>query len=319
MHPNVLENLPLKLNLYQLKHLTSFLKTSEKQLRYILSIKSRIIKEIKIPKKNSDESRKIQFPKGEYKFILKRLHKILKSRSKFPNSVCGGIIDKNLFEMVKSHCGKEVIYQIDLKDFFPNINSNRINAFFTYSGCSNEISDILTELVSFEGKLPQGFSTSPIIANLIAWKMDYDLGCICKKYNLNITRWVDDILISGRIFDLNEAINKIDNSIKKNGFIIHKKKKRIIRRANRKIDMIAVGLDLRKHKPDVPINVYEKLEYMLQVFIREGKEFALELFEEEFKSKDIQQSLKGKIRFVQEYNKYRGGILKDLFNQIVWN
>jgi hypothetical protein len=236
-------------------------------------------------------------------------------RSKFPQSVCGGIIDKNLFHMVSSHCGQEAIYQVDLKDFFPKISSDRIYSFFLSSNCSSQIAEILTELVSFENKLPQGFPTSPIIANLIAWKMDFDHENICSGHKLIRTRWIDDILISGRIKDLDPEIHKIEKSIIKNGFAINSKKKKYIRRADRKKEMIAVGLDIRKHKPDVPKNIFNKIESMLIIFKEEGATKLIELFEEEFIGKDIRQSLAGKIRFIAQYNQQKGLYLMDLFEQ----
>lgn len=318
MPSKVLDDIPLKLNLHQIKYLIAPLRTSEARILKIISIKSKIVKEKKIPKKNPTEFRLINYPLGEYKLILKRLNKFLMSRTKFPQNVCGGIVDKNLYDMVKEHCGREGVYQIDLKEFFPNINSNRVYSFFRYSGCSELISQILTDLVTFDKKLPQGFPTSPIIANLVAWKMDYDLQAICNKYKLNYSRWVDDILISGRISELNNAIYKIDKSITMNGFYINHKKKRLVKRKNSK-EIIAVGLDLKKHKPDVPIKVFEKLENILQVLLTEGVEFAHDIFEEEFKSKDMQQSLIGKIRFVEEYSKVKGRLLRDLFEQINWS
>jgi hypothetical protein len=318
MHSKVLEHIPLKLNLHDIKYLIAPLKTSEVRISKLISIKSKIVKEKKIPKKNPDEFRLINYPVGEFKLILKRLNKFLMKRTKFPNNICGGIVDKNLYDMVKEHCGREGVYQIDLKDFFPNINSNRVYSFFRYSGCSEIISQILTDLVTFDKKLPQGFPTSPIVANLVAWKMDYDLQSICNKHKLNYSRWVDDILISGRISELNNVVYNIDKSIRKNGFYINPKKKRLVKRNNSK-EIIAVGLDLKKHKPDVPIKVFEKLEYILQVLLTEGVEFAHDLFEEEFKSKDIQQSLIGKIRFVEEYSKVKGKTLRNLYEQINWS
>lgn len=311
------ESIPLKLNLQKIKYLTTPLKTTELRLLKIISNKSKIVKKTKVPKKNPNEFRIINYPIGEFKIILKRLNKFLISRTKFPQAVCGGIVNKNLYDMVKIHCGREGIYQIDLKDFFQNINSDRIFTFFKNSGCSERISQILTDLVAFDGKLPQGFPTSPIIANLIAWKMDFDLQSICKKHNLNYSRWIDDILISGRVAELNQVIYKIDKSIIKNGFYINNKKKRFIKRKKSK-EIIAVGLDLKRHKPDIPIRVYEKIENILAVLISEGVEFTRNIFEEEFKSKDIRQSLNGKIRFIEEYNDLKGKYLRNIYEQINW-
>ena len=91
------------------------------------------------------EFRILNYPVGEYKIILKRLNKYLKSHARFSDNICGGVIDKSLFNMVKDHCGKEAIFQIDLENFFPNISANRIFTFFKITGCSDKISQVLDQ------------------------------------------------------------------------------------------------------------------------------------------------------------------------------
>ena len=210
MHKQILVHIPLKLNLFNLKYLLKPLRVTETRLEKLILSKSRIIKEKKISKKNKREFRILNYPIGEYKKILKLLNKYLKSQAKFSDNICGGVIDKNLFDMVKNHCGKEAIFQIDLENFFPNISSNRIYTFFKNTGCSDKISQIITDLVTFNNMLPQGFATSPLISNLIAWKMDYDVQMICKKHNLRYSRWIDDIIVSGRLSELHKAVYKVE-------------------------------------------------------------------------------------------------------------
>ncbi len=239
-------------------------------------------------------------------------------RAKFPQSVCGGIIDKNLFDMVRFHCGKEAIYQVDIKDFFPSVTFETVQKFFIESGCTEYVSNLLADIVTLNGYLPQGYPTSPIISNLVLWKLDIEQENICKKYSLSRTRWIDDIIISGRIDNLQQAVSKIDTSIKYRGFRINSKKKKFTRRIDKKKDIVVVGLDVKKNKPEVPLLIFEKIENILFAFIQLGRKDAYEIYKEEFKSKDIQQSLRGKINFVAEYNKNKGQYLLELYNKISW-
>ncbi len=318
MHKKVLSKIPLNLNLFNIKYLLKPLRATETKLQNLILFKSRIIKEKKIPKKNKMEFRILNYPVGEYKIILKHLNKYLKSHARFSDNICGGVIDKSLFNMVKDHCGKEAIFQIDLENFFPNISSNRIFTFFKNTGCSDKISQVLTDLVTFNDRLPQGFATSPIVSNLIAWKMDFDIQMICEKHNLSYTRWIDDIIVSGRLSELIKAIYKIENSILKNGFIINKSKRKFSKRIVSS-EIIAVGLDIKKHKPNIPKSVYEKLENILIMMVTDGVHKAVEFYEEEFKSKNIQQSVMGKIRFVQTYNKKEAEKFIEIYEKINWS
>lgn len=319
MPDSSLDSIPLKLNFVDDKYLFNPLHTTSNQVSKIISTKNKIVLKKEILKKDGVGKRLIQYPVGNYKRILKLLNKLLMQRSNFPPEICGGIVSKDLSDMVNPHCGQEAIYQIDLKDFFPNISSNRIYTFFLNTGCHHNIAEILTELVSFEGKLPQGFPTSTVIANLIAWKMDFDHSNICKRSNLKRTRWIDDIIVSGRIKDLILVINKIDQSIKKNGFIINPKKQNFVRRKDLNKVMIAVGLDIRKHKPDIPTNVYKHIESILSSCLQYGVRETKNIFEDDLKGKDIQLSLNGKVRFIAQYNERKALDLEQLYTQINWS
>ena len=50
---------------------------------------------------------------------------------------------------------------------------------------------------------------------IIVWKMDFDIQMICEKHNLSYTRWIDDIIVSGRLSEVKKAIYKIEKSIRK--------------------------------------------------------------------------------------------------------
>ena len=84
-------------------------------------------------------------------------------------------------------------------------------------------------------------------------------------------------------------------------------------------EIIVVGLDIRKHKPSIPRSVYEKLENILTMMISEGVPKTVELYEEEFKSKNIQQSMMGKIRFVRIYNAKQANDLIELYEKVDWS
>lgn len=309
------DHIPLKLNLYNIQslRLTEF---PLKRIEKIVSNKESRIGKFKLLKKNSLEFREIEYPFGDYKKLLHQLHKRLQKRTQFLPTVCGGVIEKSLYDMVKSHCAKEAIYQVDLENFFPSISIEVITKFFINSGCSDKVSKLLANIVTLNGTLPQGYPTSPLIANLILWKLDIEQSNICKKYNLDRTRWIDDIIFSGQIIDLEKAIPSINTSFKYRKFKVKGKKISFVRRKDKKKKMEVVGLDIRKRKPDVPQTVFNKLEEILLALSVLTNQEVRELYKDEFKSKDIQQSLRGKISFVGEYNKNKEKHLLSLYKEV---
>ena len=90
--------------------------------------------------------------------------------------------------------------------------------------CSPEIAKFLTELMTYNNSLPQGFSTSPMLANIVCYKLDMEQLTICDSYCINRTRWIDDIVFSGRRKDLEKAAPKLITAVAKNGFVINKRK-----------------------------------------------------------------------------------------------
>ena len=140
--------------------------------------------------------------------------------------------------MVKVHCAKEATFKIDLKDFFPNIKSYRIYSLFLRFSCSKEIAKLLAEIVTFNGLLPQGFPTSPMIANLVANKLDIEQLSTCEKYSITRTRWIDDIVFSGRIKSLELTIPKLIYAISINHFNLNMDKEKFYRRKNKILKLL---------------------------------------------------------------------------------
>jgi hypothetical protein len=166
--------------------------------------------------------------------------------------------------------------------------------------------------------VPQGFPTSTTIANLVTYKLDFDQINICSKVGIQRTRWVDDIVFSGRIKDLEKITYKIISSVKSNGFVINEKKKKFQRRKDGNIKV--VGLDVNKHRPSVPQNVIDSIKDLLFAVKELGKKEAFDLFEElfRFKNKDMQKSIEGKISFINQYNPTQAVSLKEIYDNIDW-
>src|SRR5690606_38227468 len=89
------------------------------------------------------------------------------------------------------------ILKVDLKDFFPSINFNRVINVFLKAGYTRDISFSLARICTLHNSLPQGAPTSPILSNLIIKRLDIRLEKLSKKLKLNYTRYADDLTFSG--------------------------------------------------------------------------------------------------------------------------
>ena len=220
---------PLALNIKNLDHLSLRISTPHGELKHIIENKVNQVSSFEKAKPNSTKIRKLYNPLPRYKSILRKINKSLLAGD-FAPGVFGGVSGKQVEDVAKSHCGKEAIFSIDLRNFFPNIRSGQVFSLFKRAGCSPEVCCVLTDLVTFDGCLPQGFPTSTAIANWVAFDLDIQHLAYCKKQGLSRTRWVDDMTFSGRYNTLQASIPSLIGAIKFHGLTINNRKTQFLPR-----------------------------------------------------------------------------------------
>ncbi|WP_117283189.1 retron Ec67 family RNA-directed DNA polymerase/endonuclease [Streptococcus intermedius] len=205
-----------------------------------------------IPKKNGGE-RVIHAPKKELKFLQKKLANVLwefyleslesKSKGKnFKTPVLSHAFEKGKIIITNSqmHRNKKYILNIDLKDFFDSFNFGRVRGFFIKDrdfAVSPEIATIIAQIACYQGKLPQGAPSSPIITNLITRILDYRIVKIAKKYRFTYSRYADDLTFSTNrelnsnklraSKELENFLTELEELIISSGFEINPKKTRL--------------------------------------------------------------------------------------------
>lgn len=119
----------------------------------------------------------------------------------FPDYLQGGIKDilnpRDYIKNASMHVTKAVIIKEDIANFFPSIRETYVLKIWKYFfHFSDEVSQILTKLTTFNGFVPQGASTSPYIANLIFWDTEPQLEEALTAKGFTYSRLVDDITVS---------------------------------------------------------------------------------------------------------------------------
>jgi RNA-directed DNA polymerase len=256
--------------------LTRFLKTSFPQLEG--AINNPIYKNYAIRKKRGG-TRQIFAPNKHLKSIQKQLNYFLQAYYLWikPEEVHGFVVNPhylgthcNIVENAKGHVNKKYVLNIDLKDFFPSISSPQVKEIFasTFFNFNDQISTALALLTTYEGKLPIGAPTSPVISNFICYQLDNDLIDFSKKNNLTFTRYADDLTFSSDFLISNDNILDLVNLIKKNHFEINEKKVRL-RTAHRK--QTVTGLTVNS-KVNVDRKLLKKIRAMLHDLTTNGIE-----------------------------------------------
>jgi RNA-directed DNA polymerase len=315
-HPNF----PLKLNLESIKDLEQTLGYPIVSIKYFCKNKTSNVKELTLMQyKNGKlkEPRIVYNPTRQYKKLLRVINSKLLAKADLPDGVLGGVIGKCIDDMVYRHCNQEAVLSMDMKKFFPNINSDRVMGFLRAAGCSPQIAGILTDSVTLDSSLPQGFPTSPMLANLIAFGLDDQHLSQARKNNLHRTRWIDDIVFSGRSKDLKACVKSLLGAIKFHGFQLSNKKTEYQVRAH---NPIIAGLNVAGKTPQLPIIVFDRIRDILHECKHSGVDVVQLKYESDSfgRMKDLKSSLKGRILYVSRYNEIAGKELIEIFDSIDW-
>jgi RNA-directed DNA polymerase len=208
-------------------------------------------------RKKSGGERIILSPNYGLKEVQSRLNSLLQIAIKPKNCAHGFLKSRSIVTNAKNHLNKNYIINFDIENYFPSIHFGRVKGLFmsTPFNFNNETASFIANMCCFEGILPQGAPTSPIISNLISRSLDNDLLALCIQNRSIYSRYADDITISTSLQKLPEAIGEINSEgkfhlsksieeiIKRNGFKINIKKTRI---SNRYQSQIVTGLKVNK-------------------------------------------------------------------------
>ena len=195
-------------------------------------------------KKRDGRDRVIDAPEKDLIEIQRIILKEILYKKRFAHPSCHGFVrKKSIITNARKHTDKNILWKVDIKDFFPSITKKRILALFLYLGFSQDLSNMLSELVTYKDRLPQGAPTSPYLSNLVCKKMDVRLYRYAKIVNLYYSRYADDIIFSG-ITISGSIMNQIKTIINNEGFEINEQKTRLMGKGSRQV---ACGLIVNKN------------------------------------------------------------------------
>jgi retron-type reverse transcriptase len=193
--------------------------------------------------------RKISAPKVALKLIQSWIGTHLSHSVALSNCVLGFVPGHNgVIEAATRHCSAQWVYSLDLRDFFPSINSNRVIQSLLKLGYPESASILITQLCTLGGALPQGSPASPVLSNLAFSQTDVELTAIAEELGVRYTRYADDIVFSGdgelpndlqtlvraclakhawQIASEKEKVVKLPNRLKVHGLLVHGSKPRL--------------------------------------------------------------------------------------------
>lgn len=212
--------------------LRKILECSEQKLFEAKILKDFICHEEKIPKKNGYRTI-VSVQQGSE---LARLHKKLQENffSKLPvsPSAKGFLKGCSYVDFLEAHIGHTDFLRLDIEHFFDSITkANLIENLEPFA--EENVREDIAELCTWGGRVPQGFSTSPAVSNLVFRRLDQRIRKYCRAYHKEMkreifyTRYADDMLFSSIGFDFKKHKNfkrMICHILEENGFSCNESK-----------------------------------------------------------------------------------------------
>lgn len=319
-----------------------------KAFRYFTSpsIPKTSYKSFQIAKKSGGK-REINAPVSMLKAFQTGLNVLLQEVFEAHKAATGFVPGSSIVDNARPHLNQNYVFNIDLKDFFTSIDQARIwkrlqHPPFNLSKengrleLANRIAALCCTEMEVDRKngdgewikvkrnvLPQGAPTSPVISNIIAYRLDFLLTGLANRFGLNYTRYADDITFSSKhnVYQNDgDFLKELHRIIEDQNFCINPSKTRLQKRGFRQE---TTGLIVNE-KINVRRSYIKELRKWLYLWERYGYGKASDFFKVTYNNKhknvlppSLLNVLDGKLEYLKMVKGKDDNTYKKLFERFV--
>jgi RNA-directed DNA polymerase len=286
--------------------------------------------------------RLLEQPKARLKAAQRRLlHEILDLIPAHP-AAHGFVAGRSVRTHAAAHTGRAVVLRFDLEDFFGSLAAGRVYGVLRAAGYPEAVAHVLTGLTTnvvnaaawneippprtaalraahaalgrrlAAPHLPQGAPTSPMLANLCAFRLDRRMEGLARALDATYTRYADDLVLSGTPKLARDAA-RIAATVRQiaadEDLRLNERKLQVLPRSGRqRVTGVVVNV-----RPNVAREEFDRLKATLHNTVRHGPATQNRAGVEDFRA-----HLLGRIAWVAALNPARGARLRALFDQVAW-
>lgn len=187
----------------------------------------------------------------------------------------------NPHDAVTRHAKNRAFFQTDIENFFGSVTREIVQSTIVQNAENIPVLDLaehmerILDLITVDGALPAGFSTSPSISNACLRDFDNVFERYCNDHQLTYTRYADDLIVSG---DSREALKDIPSVIGKlllkhsfESFKLNRGKSKLTT-IGRKIKVLGMVI-LPSGRATVDMELKKRIEVLLHFYIRDREKF----------------------------------------------
>jgi len=323
-------NLPV---IFSLKHLSEIVDVPFNFLNQLVSREITPYRSFTI-RKQGGRYRNIVAPNDNLLKVLRFIHQQILSKLNYHSSSKAYYKGSKIYDNAFTHCGSNWLIKLDITRFFESISEKQVYYTFRELGYPPrfcyELAKITTIVALSKrynykrwrngsiriGYLPQGYPTSPLLANRVCNKLDNELYEYARQNKYIYTRYSDDIVFSAVNCSRGKAVTDLKNInaiLVSFGFSQNYRKTHIVPPGARKI---ITGLVVNGSTPTIKKDVKNRIRAQLFYINKYG--IADVCRQLGFKSIiGYRNHLKGLINFVISIDKNIGSKYSIEFNRLL--
>ena len=289
----------------------TYLKIGEGERKFLEKYAHYRYRTFTVPKRNTGH-RTILAPEKRLKYLQRKILLLLQNVYTPRIPVHGFVKKKGIISNAGEHQTRPYLINIDLSKYFETITKRRVFGLLVKLGVNRDVSDVICKLCITQNQLPQGAPTSPILSNMIGYKLDSELMQFAKENRARYTRYADDISFSSYtrpVSFFNEAMPSygpilegdlskvLSNIIVSNGFRINVSKLSFAGPKSRKEVTGLIVNEFTNVKRSFVRNLRASL-YLVETL---GVDVAEERYQRRYKSKSfLKNVIRGRIEWIAQ-------------------
>lgn len=208
------------------KALALTLRVTEEYLIEIASSADKLYRPVKL---KAGSSRQTFDALSPLKALHQRIKSVILSRVIYPAYLTGSLKGRDYKTNASLHTNKAVLITEDVKGFFGAVSANLVyDVWCNFFGFDEAVSQILTQLTTKDGALPQGGIPSSYLANLALWRDEPLLHAKMAERGVTYSRYVDDMCMSSTerldTTSKQQVISMVYGMLRKNGLYARRDK-----------------------------------------------------------------------------------------------
>ena len=218
-----------------------------------------------VPKGRSGETREIASPRVSLKVIQAWFGHHLARHHRPAEHVHGFVPGRSTISAAAAHCPADWVVSVDVENFFGSVTVRQVHDALKQLRYPGPAAWLMAKLTTLNGVLAQGSPASPPLSNIAFSSADQALEDLSRELGLRISRYADDVAVSGEGSVPERVVGALESCVVKAGWKIARGKTRIMTKPGA---VRVLGLNVCHATPRLPKHYRNRIRMMRHMLVR---------------------------------------------------